>query len=275
MTQLIQLGPIVITLNVLVMVGAVALGIYVGKRAGRRLGIDIKSPLFQVLIVAVVCARLAFVWQYRSVYVKAPLDILDIRDGGGIPLAGMIAAWLYAPILTWSRSMPRKPILIAVSVASAIWVAGSAALAAQQQTEFGLPDIRLVSLEGETISLLAFKGKPTVVNFWATWCPPCQREMPVLERAQSEHQNLNFVFLNQGESADNVKKFLAVHHLILSHVLFDSAGQAARQLRAQALPTTLFFDAQGKFVDKHVGILSQATLVQHLDMLTSQPIISK
>ena len=132
-----------------------------------------------------------------------------------------------------------------------------------------LPPLAVQSLEGPTVSLASFQGKPTVVNLWATWCPPCRREMPVLEQAQVQRPDVNFVFLNQGESPDRVRSFLAAQNLPLRNVLLDVHGRAGIELGHRALPTTLFYDARGRLVDTRVGELSQASLGQRLSMLSS------
>src|SRR5690606_40886240 len=62
--------------------------------------------------------------------------------------------------------------------------------------------LALTKLEGGEVRLPTFIGQPTVVNLWATWCPPCRREMPVLRDAQQRYPDIAFIFANQGESAE-------------------------------------------------------------------------
>ncbi len=267
MSASLQIGPLALPYTLLLVVGAVALGSVVAQRIGRRTGVDAEPHAFRVLLVAVVVARIAFVWQYRSVYLDAPLGMLDIRDGGWNAPAGLLAAWVAGLLWVWRRRALRAPLLAALASASAVFVLGSTALALSPQNEAPLPAIILARLEGGTTSLQSFEGKPTVVNLWATWCPPCQREMPMLQRAQAEHPDVHFVFLNQGESAEAVQRFLAGHRFDLRNVLLDAKGQAGARFGQRALPTTLFFDATGRLVDQRIGELSQATLAQRLDAL--------
>jgi thiol-disulfide isomerase/thioredoxin len=267
MSASLQIGPLALPYTLLLVLGAVALGLFVGKRFGRTTGVDIEPLTFRVLMVALVLARIAFVWQYKAVYLDAPLSMLDIRDGGWNAQAGVIAAWTYTLLLIRSRSTLRKPLLAAVGSASLLWIAGSVALLMVQQIEIRLPAITLTTLDGRTTALTTFEGKPTVVNLWATWCPPCQREMPVFQRAQADHPELHFVFVNQGESAEKVVHFLISRNLDLRNVLLDPKSQAGMQFQQSGLPATLFFDAQGRLVDQRVGALSQATLAQRLAAL--------
>jgi thiol-disulfide isomerase/thioredoxin len=122
---------------------------------------------------------------------------------------------------------------------------------------------------GTSAALSDFKGKPVIVNLWATWCPPCQRELPLLQRAQREHPDIEFVFLNEGEAGALVAAFLATRGLALRNVLLDLKGQAGAEYGGGALPTTLLFDAQGTLVGTHVGELSAQALAESLESLRS------
>ena len=104
-----------------------------------------------------------------------------------------------------------------------------------------------------------------MINLWATWCPPCRREMPVLQNAQHQHQNVTFLFVNQGESMQSVSTFLETQGLNLSNVLFDSGGQLAQKVGSMALPTTLFYSADGRLLGSHLGELSKASLARAME----------
>src|SRR3546814_7917792 len=77
-----------------------------------------------------------------------------------------------------------------------------------QQAAPSLPDLQLVTLEERPAHLSSYMGTPVVLNLWATWCPPCRREMPVLEQAQTAFPDVAFVLINQGESAQQANMFL-------------------------------------------------------------------
>jgi thiol-disulfide isomerase/thioredoxin len=111
-----------------------------------------------------------------------------------------------------------------------------------------------------------------VVNLWATWCPPCRREMPALQQAQAANPDVNIVFVNQGEESHTVAAFLDRQGLALSNVLVDPESRTGAALGHGALPTTLFFDANGQLAGTRIGELSQATLTQRLASLrTASP----
>src|SRR5690606_6628168 len=100
---------------------------------------------------------------------------------------------------------------------------------------------------------------------WATWCPPCRREMPVLAAAQQRETGVEFIFANQGEPMEAVQTYLASEALELRNVLLDPRMQLSQHMGTQGMPTTLFFDATGTLVHTHMGELSTATLKRGLE----------
>jgi len=181
-------------------------------------------------------------------------------------MAGFVAAWVFAFGQQFNRPVLRKPLLAALFVATAIWGGGLFVLSSPDP-EQKLPTLTLSSLQGANVSLAQFEGKPTVVNIWATWCPPCLREMPVLHEAQVRYPAVNFVFVNQGESAQRVGSWLAARNLPLRNVLLDTRGQALESFNQRGLPTTLFFDAKGRLISTRTGELSAATLAEKLESI--------
>lgn len=73
---------------------------------------------------------------------------------------------------------------------------GAAALASFPEGEGQLPALTLQDLQGKDVALPTFVGRPTVVNLWATWCPPCRRELPMFQQAQAAQPGVHFVFLD-------------------------------------------------------------------------------
>jgi len=123
-----------------------------------------------------------------------------------------------------------------------------------------MPALELASLDEQPVNLDAYAGRPVVLNLWASWCPPCRREMPVFQQAQAAFPDIAFVMVNQGESAQQARAFLARERLAFNDVLLDPASQAMRAMGSRGLPTTLFFDAQGRLVHTHLGELTMASL---------------
>ena len=267
MNQALQIGPLSLPYSVLLTLFAIALGGFVARRLARAAGTETEPTLTHMLLVGLVAARLAFVWQWSEQYFASPLSILDIRDGGWEPAAGVVVALLFGLHRARRQAGLRKPVFAAAFTTGMVLLLGGVATLLMSSSAVPLPPLTLSSLEGRPVSLAGFAGRPTVVNLWATWCPPCQREMPVLQQAQAINPDVNIVFVNQGEEAPTIAAFLGRHGLVLRNVLVDPQRRTGAALGHRALPTTLFFDAQGRLADTRIGELSQATLTQRLASL--------
>jgi thiol-disulfide isomerase/thioredoxin len=261
----VRLGPLLLPFALLVLMGALSATLLVGHGLAKRAGVDVESALWLAVLAGVVAARLAFVYEYRTLYWANPLRVLDIRDGGWNPAVGLAAAWAYA--LYRQRRQPTlgRPLRWALVAGSVLFIGGSGLLAMRGGMGAKLPDLALHSLQGEPVRLAGFEGRPVVVNLWATWCPPCVREMPVLQRAQAARPDVHVVFLNQGEPPAEVQRWLEQRGLgTLRNVLVDELRQASASFKSYGYPTTLFFDARGRLVARRIGELSDATLQEHL-----------
>ena len=260
------LGPVVLPADMVLLLATVVLALVAAKLLHKRLGADVEPLIWRVLVLSLLATRLGFVLEFAALYADAPLEVLNVRDGGWEPVAGWAAAWAFTAWLAWRRPPQRRALGATLLVATAVWWGGSWGL---QQTSGGapaprLPDIALTTLDLQEQPLARFAGKPVVLNLWASWCGPCQREMPTLERAQQRYPGVQFVFANQGESVEKVQRYLDLKGLSLDNVLLDRHGQVARHFQQRALPTTFFFDADGTLVDTRTGELSDATLAQRL-----------
>jgi thiol-disulfide isomerase/thioredoxin len=267
MNQALQIGPLSLPFSVLLTLVAIALGGLVAHRLARAAGIEVEPTLTQMLLVGLVAARLAFVLRWRDQYFDLPLSILNIRDGGWEPAAGVVVALLFGLQRAHRQAGLRKPVLAAAFTTGMVLLLGGIASFVMAPAAAPLPPLILSSLEGRSVSLADFAGKPTVVNLWATWCPPCRREMPALQRTQAANPDVNIVFVNQGEESRTVAAFLDRQGLVVSNVLVDPESRTGAALDHSALPTTLFFDAQGRLAGTRIGELSQATLTQRLASL--------
>ncbi len=221
------------------------------------------AVVLDAFLLGLLGARLAHVALHARDYLAQPLSIIRLGDGGYAIWAGLLVALAYALLKTRQRLL-RKPVLLGLAAGAAFWAMGGMVLFAMQRASIPLPDAVLVDMQGQPAPLAAFTGKPTVLNLWATWCGPCRREMPVLAQAQQAHPQVQFVFANQGETSDEVADYLRTENMQLRNVLLDAESRVMQQTGARALPTTLFFSADGRLRNVHMGELSRATLEARL-----------
>jgi thiol-disulfide isomerase/thioredoxin len=264
MNQALQIGPLSLPFGLLLILVAIGLGGFAAHRVARAAGIDAEPTLTQMLIVGFLAARLGYVLRWHEQYLELPSSIVNIRDGGWEPAAGVIAALLFGLLRARRNAGLRRVVVTAPVIAGGVLLLGGIAAILLKPPPVLLPSLNLQSLEGRAVSLAGFVGKPTVVNLWASWCPPCRREMPAMQQAQAANPEVNFVFVNQGEEHPAVVEYLSRQRLVLRNVLLDPQGSTGAALDSGALPTTLFFDATGRLVSARLGELSSATLDQRL-----------
>ena len=168
---------------------------------------------------------------------------------------------------------------ICLLILSAGWIWISRVPAADQldrqgfvpQKGFQAPDFTLSNLQGEPISLSDFLGKPVLVNYWASWCPPCKAEMPAMQRVYQDYAQHGFVILavnatNQ-DDLTSAKNFAADMGITFT-ILFDPDGEVGKRYQVSALPTSFFIDPKGIIQEVIIGgPMSEALLRSRVDEL--------
>lgn len=117
----------------------------------------------------------------------------------------------------------------------------------------------LKTLEGEPVTLDEARGKVVVLDFWATWCGPCRRELPTIEKLRAEFAGKVAFFGVNDEDSGTVREFLKKNHYELA-VLMDGKRQVHRQYGVSAIPTLLIIDRQGVIREHFIGSRTEASL---------------
>jgi thiol-disulfide isomerase/thioredoxin len=157
----------------------------------------------------------------------------------------------------------KTPILIAMVFMLALSTPGSSFAEKQWLHEIPnkvqAPEFKLLDFDGKTHRLSDYKGKVVIVNFWATWCPPCRYEMPSMEKARLLFENdpatknkIVILAINVGEDADTIFTFTADYPVNFP-LLLDLDSQVIKQWPVIGLPTTYVVDPKGKIVMRAIG----------------------
>ena len=133
------------------------------------------------------------------------------------------------------------------------------------------PDFTVSDRNGNTVKLSDMRGKPTVVNFWASWCPPCKQELPDFERAFKElGEEINFMMVNmtdgQNETQGKASEFINSNGYTFP-LYFDKELSGYYAYRVTSVPATYFIDSEGNLITYATGMLDYETLIRGISMI--------
>ena len=269
----VSLGPLALPLGPLLLILGVWLGAWVASwwalhrgqlTEGKRPGDELVHAAWWGLL----CARLAHVGLHADLYLAQPLAILDVRDGGWHALSGWSGGLAWLLWRAWRQRAWRQALMLGTLAGGVLWAGATVALS-PNQAERLLPNVLLRSVrEGALQPLPSLaKGQLRVINLWASWCGPCRQEMPMLAALQRSETDVQFLFINQGETAAALQTYLQQSKLSLQGVWMDADAALGPALGVSGLPATLFVDAQGDLVDLHFGVISEPALKARLRAL--------
>ncbi len=166
------------------------------------------------------------------------------------------------PFIAHRPKRPRADRLAAATLMLAAWLVPAAALAAlghglsRLPEPVAAPDFTLEDMDGKSYTLSSLRGKVVMVNFWATWCPPCREEIPSMETLYQALHKKGFIVLaiNQWEAPDHVFSYMGQLEVYPSFpILFDRDSHVSEAFEVKGLPTTLIIDKQGRVVYRAIG----------------------
>ncbi|MFI2817773.1 TlpA family protein disulfide reductase [Vreelandella piezotolerans] len=219
-----------------------------------------------LLLAWLVGARVTFVVLHWESYAPSPLDALKVWQPGYHALGGLLAGLLWTVWVLRARLLAMIGGLAMTVGAASLWlVLVTLSPLGQSFAVTSLPDVTLDDLDGNAVSLpsLTHQGERIIVNLWATWCPPCLREMPLLEEAD-QRDDITVVVVNQGEDLLPIARYLDEQSLSFRYPLRDPEQTLMARFQAPGLPTTVLFDTTGRTLDVHVGELTRAQLERWL-----------
>ena len=261
----VSLGPFVMPLDrlftLLALTGFLATAELMARRLERSF---LSNWAWNAVFAGLLAARMGYVASHWPVYREDLLSVLNIWQGGFAPLWGLVGGLAYT--LAALRGRPGELHLVLWPAAGGALITaalfGIAAVKVPEQAE--LPDLTLTTLAGTPRNLADYRGQPAVINVWATWCPPCRREMPMLAQAEMENPEVAFVFVNSGETEAQVRAFLDKEELSFNHMLLDPGQRLVPRLNVIGYPTTFFFNRDGVLVARKTGELSRAAVEDFL-----------
>ncbi len=136
------------------------------------------------------------------------------------------------------------------------------------------PDFTVYDADGKAYKLSDMKGKPVVLNFWASWCPPCKAEMPDFDEICKEYDGrVTFMMVNltdgTNETVESARGF--IHMMEYSFpVYYDTDMDATAKYGIESIPTTFFIDAEGDLIAYYTGAMSGDTLKQGIGMIYTE-----
>lgn len=128
------------------------------------------------------------------------------------------------------------------------------------------PDFEIKTLTGETVKLSQFKGKKVMLNFWATWCPPCKEEIPEMEQFYRENKDDIVILAVNVDPQYDVQRFANEMGMTIP-ILLDEDDSVNKRYQILTIPTTYFIDAKGIIRNKFLGVMTIDKMKQFTEVL--------
>jgi len=211
----VSLGPLAFPVGPLIILCAIWTAVWLSRRlAGDEQKDLAERTVWQAVLLSLLAARVAHVALNWQAYLEHPWSIIDIRDGGWSAPAALAVGlgWLGWQLLR--KPLPRRAVITGTLVGVSLWAVAKAGLwwSDSQAERQSIPAILVsnpLTNEIRPLDEIA-RGKPSVVNLWATWCGPCRVEMPLLAQSQANNPDVQVIFLNEAETPAQILSLIHI-----------------------------------------------------------------
>ncbi len=293
MPEAITLGPLLLPTMPLLVLACIVSAPWVAGRLGQRMRLNTqwtRRVAEHAVWLGLVGARLGFVVLNWSAYENEPWTALYVWQPGYSPYVGLVVGVGYVVIRLQGRSLKHRfhyvgalgggfalPASIALLTVLLLSVVSGRTNPDVLRKGAPVPDFVLASLNGAAVRFSDLSGHVVVLNFWATWCPPCRREMPTLDAVYKKYSEMHvaIVGIDLGEPPEVVKTYIDT--VRVGYPIWVDAPSASittealhRLLGGVGLPTTVFIGPDGMIDSAHVGELSKGLLVNRIEALLKE-----
>ncbi len=290
MPEAISVGTFLIPTLRASVVFSLLLAIWAAGQVGKHSGLDqswTRKLAETGAWLGLLGARVGYVAVNWGAFEEAPWTALYVWQPGYLPATGLLVGAGYVLWRVWQRqAQERKRYLQALATGFALGALLIVAVLAAMQIRSApgvlrngdtVPQFTLMNLRGERVSFSSLEGRAVVLNFWATWCPPCRREMPLLDSVQQTYgpRGLTIVGIDLEEPAAAVKAY--VESIGVSYPIWvDAPANEPGVDRTRALynrfggiglPTTFFIDPNGVIRQRQIGELNRAFLQNGIEAI--------
>lgn len=216
------------------------------------------SWAFACVLFGGIAGRVGHLVANWELYADAPWDVFAVWDSGfsGQGVAGGMV--LVTALAVGRRPDLLRPAIVLSLAAFLIWQ--GVARSSDPRAGGSIAEMTFETLDGTGFNLSESRGRPVVLNLWATWCAPCRSEMPMMADVATQMNDVTFVFANQKEQPQRIAFFLATERLSLPNVVLDPRGDLGRAHASFGLPATIFLTSDGAVAGVHIGEISEIQL---------------
>ncbi|MGE6784852.1 prolipoprotein diacylglyceryl transferase family protein [Ensifer adhaerens] len=264
----VAIGPFAFSADRFSVIAGLIVFMMVGSLLAARVDNRLGTFTTAATLLGVAGARAGHVLIHVEGFLQEPLRVLAIWQGGFSPTGGLVGVLLAIVMLRRHAPKAAPWALLPLAAGLFVWVVvttltDSGAAPRAPGTSYA------VLSKDETLAIADRKGRPTVLNLWASWCPPCRREMPMMAEMAGSNPQVDFLFANQGESREVIAAYLSQSGVDLETILLDPFSDLSRHYGAIGLPATFFINPDGTLAATHLGEIYREAIAERLAAFSS------